>query len=202
MSCNPPGASVATRPQLPWGRGLGSCGCARGWPVRRRPEAVRQGVGVGGHGVVQGGAAGIQAGVAGEVVLVVPGGRADRERPGRVEDGGVALLDAQRVPAVGVGILPSKAQVAADCPASRPSSADLAASGSSGPVPSSLPAAVRRRTWSPSPGSIVRVLPESHLTWSWPFPSGPPGVRDVRRVSTTQRGRLVTLSCRGCTSRP
>jgi hypothetical protein len=43
-------------------------------------------------------------------------------------------------------------------------------SGTSGSVPSSPAARARRRTWSPSPGSMLRVLPESHLTSSWPFP--------------------------------
>ncbi|HLM88029.1 MAG TPA: hypothetical protein VK284_03220 [Streptosporangiaceae bacterium] len=67
-------------------------GVLAGGPLDFCPEAA--GEGVGGHGAGQGGVAGFQAEVAGEVVLVVPGGRADRGRLDRVENGGVTLVDA------------------------------------------------------------------------------------------------------------
>jgi hypothetical protein len=48
-----------------------------GGPLDFGPEAAGEGAGVGRHGVVQDAVAGFEA----EVVLVVPGGRADRGRP-------------------------------------------------------------------------------------------------------------------------
>jgi hypothetical protein len=61
-----------------------------GGPLGFLPEAAGEGVRVGRHGARQGAVAGIDAEVAGEVVLGVPGGRADRRaarprrgRPGR-----------------------------------------------------------------------------------------------------------------------
>lgn len=47
------------------------------------PEGVGEGVGVSGHGPGQGAVAGLDAEVAGEVVLVMPGGGADRGPLGR-----------------------------------------------------------------------------------------------------------------------
>jgi hypothetical protein len=64
------------------------------------PEGAGGGVGVSGHGPGQGAVAGLHAEVAGEVVLVVPGPGSDRGRLDRVEDGGVALVDAAPHPLV------------------------------------------------------------------------------------------------------
>jgi hypothetical protein len=54
-----------------------------GGPLGLLPEGAGEGFGVGGHGPGQGAVAGVDAEVAGEVVLVVPGGGADRGRLGR-----------------------------------------------------------------------------------------------------------------------
>jgi len=65
-----------------------------GGPLGFLPVGIGEGVGVGGHGAGQAAVGGLDAEVAGEVAGVVPGGGADRWRLGRVEDGGVAFVDA------------------------------------------------------------------------------------------------------------
>ena len=75
-------------------------GVVAGGPLGFLPEGAGEGVGVGGHGAGQAAVGGIDAEVAGEVVLGVPGGGADRGRLGRVEDGGVAFFDAAQHPLV------------------------------------------------------------------------------------------------------
>src|SRR5450755_2207819 len=77
-------------------------GVLAGGPLGFLPEAAGEGVRVCGHGAGQGAVAGFDAEVAGEVILVIPGGRPDRGRLDRVQDGGVSLLDAAQHPLVGV----------------------------------------------------------------------------------------------------
>jgi hypothetical protein len=89
-----PGAAFRRRP------GLLLAAVVAGGPLGFPPEAAGEGVRIGRHGARQGAVAGIDAEVAGEAVLGVPGGRADRGRPGRVEDGRVAVLDAAQRPLV------------------------------------------------------------------------------------------------------
>jgi len=99
-------------------------------PLGFLPEGIGEGAGVGGHGAGQAPVGGLDAEVAGEVAGVVPGGRADGGRLGRVEDGGVAIFDAAQYPLVlFLGVFPSKTWPAAVLPAPRPSSSALATSG-------------------------------------------------------------------------
>lgn len=71
-----------------------------GGPPGFLPEGAGEGTGERGHGPGQGAVLWFDAEVAGEVVLVIPGGRADRGRLGCGEDGGIAVSDAAQHPLV------------------------------------------------------------------------------------------------------
>ncbi len=71
-----------------------------GGPLGFVPEGVGVGVGVGGRGLWAGRGRRARGRGRGEVVLVLHGHGADRGRLGRVEDGGVAVVDAVQHPLV------------------------------------------------------------------------------------------------------
>jgi hypothetical protein len=159
-----------------------------GGPLDFRPEAAGEGVCVGRRGGLQSGVAGfeVEVEVAGEVVLVVPGLGADRR--GSVASrtaGSPSSMPRSTRRYASSGVLPSKAQVAA-LPASRPSSAALASSGSSGPVPSSSP----RTPSGPPPGSTWQ--PANCPVASRGSPSRAP--KTTRRPGTRDGPDAVTLT--------